>query len=80
MNLAQPTESERESSGFAALRLGENVLRALEEIGYSDPTPVQAATYPLAVAGRDIMLSRRVATEAPAATTARLANLVRATA
>jgi len=34
----------------------------------------------LAVAGRDIMRSRRVATEAPVAKTARVANLVRATA
>ena len=34
----------------------------------------------LAVAGRDIKRSRRVATEAPVAKTARVANLVRATA
>jgi len=34
----------------------------------------------LAVAGRDIMLSRRIAAEAPVAKTAKVANLVRATA
>jgi ATP-dependent RNA helicase DeaD len=68
MTLAEPiTESEREVTGFAALRLGEHVLRALEEIGYSDPTPVQAATYPLAVAGRDIIVQARTGTGKTAA-------------
>ncbi|MEY4576851.1 MAG: hypothetical protein RL701_1554, partial [Pseudomonadota bacterium] len=42
------------ASGFADLHLSEPVLRALDDIGYSDPTPVQSATYPVAIAGKDV--------------------------
>jgi ATP-dependent RNA helicase DeaD len=55
------------SIGFAALNLSEPVMRALDEIGYNDPTPVQAATYPLAVSGRDIIVQARTGTGKTAA-------------
>jgi ATP-dependent RNA helicase DeaD len=42
-------------------------MRALDEIGYSDPTPVQAATYPLAITGRDIIVQARTGTGKTAA-------------
>lgn len=39
---------------FSELPLSPTVLRAVEEIGYGEVTPVQAATIPPALAGRDI--------------------------
>jgi ATP-dependent RNA helicase DeaD len=40
---------------FAKLGLGKSVLQALTELGYSEPTPIQAATIPLLLAGRDVL-------------------------
>src|SRR5262249_39479887 len=40
---------------FAALGLGEAALRAVEELGYGPPTPIQAETIPLLLAGRDVV-------------------------
>jgi ATP-dependent RNA helicase DeaD len=65
--LPNATETTGVSSGFAALNLSEPVLRALEEIGYSEPTPVQAATYPLAISGRDVIVQARTGTGKTAA-------------
>jgi ATP-dependent RNA helicase DeaD len=67
MTLVERTSDPQLAGGFAALRLGEPVQRALDEIGYSEPTPVQAATYPLAVAGRDIIVQARTGTGKTAA-------------
>ena len=41
---------------FDALPLSEDVRRALDEIGYTHPTPVQLAAYEPAVSGRDIIV------------------------
>jgi ATP-dependent RNA helicase DeaD len=65
--LLNPTETPAESVGFASLHLSEPVQRALDEIGYSDPTPVQAATYPLAITGRDMIVQARTGTGKTAA-------------
>jgi|GEM_PF-442107 len=54
-------------SGFAALNLSEPVLRAIDEVGYTEPTPVQAATYPVAITGRDIIVQARTGTGKTAA-------------
>ncbi|HXU04497.1 MAG TPA: DEAD/DEAH box helicase, partial [Polyangia bacterium] len=40
---------------FAELGLHADVLRAIEEMGFVDPMPVQAATLPLIREGRDLM-------------------------
>lgn len=40
---------------FAALGLGDAALRAVEEQGYGTPTPIQAETIPLLLAGRDVV-------------------------
>ncbi len=40
---------------FAALGLGEPALRAVAELGYAQPTPIQEQTIALLVAGRDII-------------------------
>jgi len=53
--------------GFAELHLSEPVLRALDTVGYTDPTPVQSATYPAAIAGRDIIVQARTGTGKTAA-------------
>lgn len=42
-------------AGFGALELSEPVARALAEMGYREPTEIQAATIPPLMAGRDVM-------------------------
>ncbi|HEY8281086.1 MAG TPA: DEAD/DEAH box helicase, partial [Leifsonia sp.] len=40
---------------FADLGLGGNIVRALEELGASSPFPIQAATIPDVLAGKDVL-------------------------
>jgi len=47
------------SISFADLGLHPEVLRALTEMGFAEPMPVQATTYPLISAGRDLMVQSR---------------------
>lgn len=47
---------------FDELGLSEEVLAALEDMGWETPTPVQADTYPLAIAGHDIIVQSRTGT------------------
>jgi ATP-dependent RNA helicase DeaD len=65
--LLNPPEAAVDNPTFAALHLSEPTLRALEEIGYSDPTPVQFATYPIAITGRDLIVQARTGTGKTAA-------------
>ncbi|HEV3031586.1 MAG TPA: DEAD/DEAH box helicase, partial [Polyangia bacterium] len=44
---------------FAELGLRAEVLRAVEEMGFSEPMPVQTVTLPLITAGRDLMVQSR---------------------
>ncbi len=44
---------------FAQLGLNADVLRALDEMGFTEPMPVQAATLPLVAEGRDLMVQSR---------------------
>lgn len=44
-----------EGSPFAALGLSPALVRAVAERGYEQPTPVQAATLPLALQGKDVI-------------------------
>ena len=41
--------------GFDELGLGSDVLRAIEEVGYETPTPIQEQSIPAALTGRDIL-------------------------
>ena len=41
--------------GFAALELRPELLAALEELGYEEPTPIQQATIPPLIAGHDLL-------------------------
>ena len=40
---------------FRALGLGPNILKALQEAGYTEPTPIQAAAIPQILTGRDLI-------------------------
>ena len=51
------SESTVESNGFAALNLNASLLKAVDALGYTEPTAVQAETIPAALAGGDWMVS-----------------------
>src|ERR1700730_12675598 len=42
-------------SGFHTLTLSPDLLTALDRAGYHEPTPIQAALIPEALAGRDVI-------------------------
>ena len=44
-----------EDADFASLGLREELLQTLREVGYETPTPLQAATIPPLLAGRDVV-------------------------
>ncbi|CAG9174837.1 ATP-dependent RNA helicase RhlE [Cupriavidus laharis] len=44
-------------NGFATLGLDAAILRALSELNYNNPTPVQAQAIPAFLAGRDLLVS-----------------------
>ena len=39
---------------FQSMGLGPNILRAIEESGYEEPTPIQAEAIPLILEGKDL--------------------------
>jgi ATP-dependent RNA helicase DeaD len=47
--------SDTSSAAFADLHLPAPVLKALKELGYETPSPIQAATIPLLMEGRDVL-------------------------
>ena len=56
---APPAEPAAPTITFAEMGLHADVLRALEEMGFSAPMAVQSATLPLIAAGRDLMVQSR---------------------
>ena len=40
---------------FRALGLGDRIFKAIQEAGYTEPTPIQAAAIPLVLAGSDVI-------------------------
>jgi ATP-dependent RNA helicase DeaD len=48
-------EMTEELSGFAALGLHEQLLRALDGLGYEEPTPIQSEAIPPLLEGRDLL-------------------------
>jgi ATP-dependent RNA helicase DeaD len=52
-----PTDSETAEAvpGFAQLGVAAPVVRALAEVGYESPSPIQAATIPHLLGGRDVL-------------------------
>ncbi|BBD80053.1 DEAD/DEAH box helicase [Aerosticca soli] len=49
------SDSSLASAGFAAFGLKPALLQALAEVGYESPSPIQAATLPPLLAGRDVL-------------------------
>jgi ATP-dependent RNA helicase DeaD len=52
---AAPQDPIEGSPSFSDLALSEPVLRALADVGYESPSPIQAQTIPLILAGRDLL-------------------------
>ena len=65
--MRQPTEQYVIDSGFEQLGLIEPLLRAVTELGYQTPTPVQAEAIPLVLQGRDLMAGAQTGTGKTAA-------------
>src|SRR6201998_4559174 len=49
------SDSAPAAAGFSALALTPEVLRALADVGYESPSPIQAATIPILLEGRDVL-------------------------
>lgn len=56
-----------ENISFASLNLAPEILRALEEFGYTTPTPIQAQAIPIVLEGRDLMAGAQTGTGKTAA-------------
>jgi len=54
---------------FSSLNLDPQILRAIEEEGYTEPTPIQAQAIPHVLAGRDLMAMAQTGTGKTAAFT-----------
>jgi ATP-dependent RNA helicase RhlE len=50
------------NSGFKALGLSDALVRAVAEIGYTEPTPVQQQAIPVVLAGRDLLAGAQTGT------------------
>ncbi len=50
-----PARPETQEPGFHDLQLSPAVLRALDDVGYETPSPIQAATIPPLLAGKDLV-------------------------
>jgi len=48
-------EDETEPNGFADLGLSPKILRAIDDMGYRTPTPIQAQAIPTVLMGRDVL-------------------------
>jgi len=59
--MTEPPEEEGAQT-FEELGLTEDVLTALKDMGWETPTPVQRDSYPLAIAGHDIIVQSRTGT------------------
>jgi ATP-dependent RNA helicase DeaD len=57
-----PEPEEEGAQTFADLGIHDDVLAVLEEMGWETPTPVQRDSYPLAIAGHDIIVQSRTGT------------------
>ena len=65
--VTQTTDTEGKQPSFDDMDLSDEVRRALDDIGYVNPTPVQAAAYGPAVQGEDIIVQARTGTGKTAA-------------
>ena len=63
-------------STFESLNLHPSILKAVEEAGYTTPTPIQAQAIPAALEGRDILASAQTGTGKTAGFTLPALNLL----
>lgn len=61
---------------FASLNLHPSILKAVEEAGYTNPTPIQAQAIPAVLDGRDILASAQTGTGKTAGFTLPALNLL----
>lgn len=61
---------------FQSLGLSADILRAVEEQGYREPTPVQSQAIPVVLEGRDLMASAQTGTGKTAGFTLPLLQLL----
>ncbi len=61
---------------FESLNLHPSILRAIEEAGYTNPTPIQAQAIPEVIAGHDLLASAQTGTGKTAAFTLPALNLL----
>ena len=64
---ASPAESPSTEPTFDVLPLGPEVRRAIDEMGYRHPTPVQLAVFEPAAEGRSLVVQARTGTGKTAA-------------
>ena len=65
---AAPSETEEPTTpGFEDLGITGPVLRAIRDLGYESPSPIQAATIPLLLQGRDVLGTAQTGTGKTAA-------------
>ena len=69
--VAEPISEEATRPVFADLGLSESVLRAIAEMGYRHPTPIQEQAIPVVLMGRDVLGTRRPAQARPPASPCR---------
>src|SRR3990167_3184999 len=55
MTLKNTASAANTPSGFAALALSPATLTNLQQLGYTEMTPIQAASLPIALAGKDLI-------------------------
>jgi ATP-independent RNA helicase DbpA len=53
--LNEPIDNPRMTQAFSALPLSPETLANLDQLGYTEMTPIQAASLPLALAGKDLI-------------------------
>jgi ATP-dependent RNA helicase DeaD len=62
-----PTTRAPTSAGFSGLGLADLLLKAVAALGYEEPTPIQSATIPLILSGRDLLAQAATGTGKTAA-------------
>ena len=56
-------KTEAHVDSFQGLGLGEPLLKAIAEVGYETPSPIQLKTIPLLLGGRDVVGQAQTGTE-----------------
>ncbi|MGO9997067.1 MAG: DEAD/DEAH box helicase [Acetobacteraceae bacterium] len=74
--IAEPSSEEAPRPVFADLGLSESVLRAIAEMGYRHPTPIQEQAIPVVLMGRDVLGAAQTGTGKTASFTLPLIDIL----